>query len=470
MLTEINIDGMIGPTHHYGGLGVGNIASHAHRLQASNPRQAALEGLAKAKLVSELGILQFLWLPPQRPNLELLQSFGFRGSVHEQIKEAFLTAPRVLSAVFSGAFMWAANSATVTPAVDAQDNRYHFTPANLVSSLHRSYEALERKSDFGNTFSIVDIHHHHDPLPYCVSLRDEGAANHMRLSDPTGELGFNVFVYGEDDSPQAETHSQQNQEDRRTISRFLPRQTKLASETIARHHQLNPDTTFFLKQHPAAIAAGVFHNDVIATSHENVLLHHEFAFIDADEELNRLEKTFESRTGKPLIRVMVPNSTVSLEESVQSYLFNSQLLTPQLSGTNHQSSYKKSPRMIFLCPTQCQQTASVKRFLDAFIASSDNPVDEVRYVSVAQSMAGGGGPACLRLRVPADQRTLDQLPSFGRLTNELYDALLAVVEKHYPAHLTLESFCELDFLDHLKRIDLELERAYYGARSDHPKQ
>lgn len=463
MLIEINIDGMIGPTHHYGGLGVGNLASQSHSLQASNPRQAALEGLAKAKLVSELGIPQFVWLPPQRPNLKLLQSFGFRGSVHEQIKEAFMTAPRVLSAAFSSAFMWAANSATVTPAVDSLDNRYHFTPANLVSSLHRFNEAMERKSDLENTFSIFDFHQHHDPLPYCVSLRDEGAANHMRLSDPIGEMGFNIFVYGEDDSPQAGTHSAQSEEGRQAFKKFLPRQTKLASATIARHHRLNPDTTFFLKQHPAAIEAGVFHNDVIATSHENVLLHHEFAFIDADEELNRLERTFESRTGKQLIRVMVPNSTVSLEDSVQSYLFNSQLLTPQPSGSNLQSSHQKSPRLIFLCPMQCQQTASVKHFLDTFIASTDNPVDEVRYVSVGQSMAGGGGPACLRLRVSADQRTLDQLPPFGRLTNQLYDALVAVVEKHYPAHLTLESFCEVDFLDHLNRIDLELERAYYAV-------
>ena len=463
MLTEINIDGMIGPTHHYGGLGVGNLASLAHRYQASNPRQAALEGLAKAKLVSELGIPQFLWLPPKRPNTELLQSFSFLGSLHEQIKEAFVTAPRVLSAAFSGAFMWAANSATVTPAVDSRDGRYHFTPANLVSSLHRSHEAMERKSSIGNMFSDWEWHKVHEPLPSVVSLRDEGAANHMRLSDPTGELGFNVFVYGEDDTPQTATRLDQNHEERRASFKFFPRQTKLASETIARHHRLNPGTTFFLKQHPAAIEAGVFHNDVIATSHENVLLHHEFAFVDADEELNRLEKAFESRTGRPLIRVMVPNSLVSLEESVQSYLFNSQLLTPQPNGSDRQLSPVQSSRMVFLCPMQCQQTVSVKRFLDALLASSDNPVDEVRYVSVGQSMAGGGGPACLRLRVPADKRTLDQLPSFGHLTNALYDALVEVVEKYYPAHLTLESFCEVDFLEHLEKIDVALERAYYWA-------
>ena len=165
MLTEINIDGMIGPTHHYGGLGVGNLASQTHRDQISNPRQAALEGLAKAKLVSDLGIPQTIWLPPSRPKLELLQSLGFQGSPQEQILSAFETAPRVLSAAFSSAFMWAANSATVSPAVDTKDGCYHFTPANLISSLHRASEANERQSDFANTFSVIHFHRFHDPLP-----------------------------------------------------------------------------------------------------------------------------------------------------------------------------------------------------------------------------------------------------------------------------------------------------------------
>ncbi len=454
MLTEINIDGLIGPTHHYGGLGVGNLASLAHRDQISNPRQAALEGLAKAKLVSDLGIPQFVWLPPRRPNQQLLQSLGFSGQLNEQIAAAYQTAPRILSAAFSSAFMWVANSATVTPAADARDGRYHFTPANLISSLHRASEAIERKFGIANVFSIADWHLLHEPLPGITALRDEGAANHMRLSDSTGEIGFNIFVYGEDDSVDAKARDRDETDSNdQNSSVFMARQTKTASEAIARMHRLDPETTFFLRQHPKAISAGVFHNDVIATSNEGVLLHHELAFVDADAELARLEKVFAERVGKPLLRIVVSNDTLRLADAVKSYLFNSQLLTPQ-----SRSEESHSPRMVFVCPKQCQSIESADRLLKSFVADPSNPIDEVKFVAVGQSMAGGGGPACLRLRVPCDSRTLLQLPTIGRLSQRLYDDLAATIEKYYPDKVSLANFCDDRFMEHLEEIDVQLSK------------
>jgi succinylarginine dihydrolase len=44
---EVNFDGIVGPTHNYAGLSYGNVASMKHKLSASNPRRAALEGLEK---------------------------------------------------------------------------------------------------------------------------------------------------------------------------------------------------------------------------------------------------------------------------------------------------------------------------------------------------------------------------------------------------------------------------------------
>ena len=41
----------MGPTHNYGGLSVGNIASMAHEGNVANPRLAALEGLQKMRFV-----------------------------------------------------------------------------------------------------------------------------------------------------------------------------------------------------------------------------------------------------------------------------------------------------------------------------------------------------------------------------------------------------------------------------------
>src|SRR5439155_1154305 len=61
---EVNFDGLVGPTHSYAGLSYGNIASQAHRHAASNPKAAALEGLAKMKLLAGLGLRQAV-LPPR---------------------------------------------------------------------------------------------------------------------------------------------------------------------------------------------------------------------------------------------------------------------------------------------------------------------------------------------------------------------------------------------------------------------
>ena len=203
MWTELNIDALVGPTHHFGGLGVGNVASLDHQNQISHPRRAALEGLRKAELVAGLGVPQWVWLPPQRPCRNLLTDAGFTGNLEQQIKVAAEEAPRILAAAMSSAFMWAANSATVTPACDAADGCYHATPANLISSWHRASEAAERQADLEAffTFANQSTARVHRPLPPIVPLRDEGAANHMRLCDREGGTGFHVFVYGASEHP-----------------------------------------------------------------------------------------------------------------------------------------------------------------------------------------------------------------------------------------------------------------------------
>lgn len=44
---ELNMDGLVGPTHNYAGLAPGNIASLNYASVASNPQAAALQGLKK---------------------------------------------------------------------------------------------------------------------------------------------------------------------------------------------------------------------------------------------------------------------------------------------------------------------------------------------------------------------------------------------------------------------------------------
>lgn len=462
MRVEANIDALVGPTHHYGGIGVGNVASQAHASQPSRPRDAALEGLAKAEQVAELGIPQFVWLPPRRPRLDFLTQLGFEGleqtasgqavdpaAMRAGLQQALETAPRALSAAFSSAFMWAANSGTFTPDVDASDGKNHFTPANLVSSWHRAFEAEERWGDAraiwsataeGNSVESVV----HAPLPASVPLRDEGAANHMRLSDSSGMSGLNVFVHGwDEDSPESS-------------SSFFPRHTRAASEALSRLHKLDSKDVFFLQQHSAAISAGVFHNDVIATSHRNVLLHHELAFEESRETseiITNLEDRFRTKCGHELVRICITDEDFSLEEAVQSYFFNSQLLTPDSVSSTETTGSKASrisdsgQPMILLCPAQCERIEAVKSTIERLIASPNNPISKVIFVSLDQSMANGGGPACLRLRVPMDTR---RLATMGRESagNCLaanpanLAALRQVVQDRYPEELTLASLTE----------------------------
>ncbi len=226
MLIEANIDALVGPTHHYGGLGVGNVASLEHAGQVSNPREAALEGLQKASLIAGLGVPQFVWLPPIRPRFDLLENLGYHiqtstpGQLQQALERIRHESPRALSAAFSSAFMWAANAGTFSPAFDTNDGQNHFTPANLISSWHRGFEAEERAADLNKMFAPPASCVMHAPLAPILPLRDEGAANHMRLCAPAGGVGFNVFVYGA-------------QEGQSSASTLFPRQTLAACEAIA---------------------------------------------------------------------------------------------------------------------------------------------------------------------------------------------------------------------------------------------
>ena len=76
MLREINFDGIVGPSHNYAGLSPGNIASASHKGDASFPRAAALQGLAKMRANMALGLAQGFLLPLPRPNGSLLRELA----------------------------------------------------------------------------------------------------------------------------------------------------------------------------------------------------------------------------------------------------------------------------------------------------------------------------------------------------------------------------------------------------------
>jgi succinylarginine dihydrolase len=440
---EINLDGLIGPTHHFGGLGVENKASEQSQFQSSNPRGAALEGLNKMELVAGLGVPQFYLPPPSRPAWDWLATLGFRGTPRDILKRCYEEAPRLLSAAFSSSFMWTANAATFAASCDSDSGDAVFKVANLSANLHRSIEATEREAQLRLMFRNVPRVRIEEPLFGSSPLRDEGAANVMRLCARDGSQGVYVFVYGEDESAKQSI-----------VRRRKPRQTRLACELVARSLGLQTSDIVMACQTVEAIDAGVFHNDVIATSHESLLLYHESAFQESERVIQAIQERYAQRTGqelKPreirnptrergeLISFCVRNSELTLTEAVDSYLFNSQIVTDR----------EGQWRMI--APDQCRRSSSVQNVLRRLQATVPQ-LAGIEYVSLDQSMANGGGPACLRLRASLTADQLHSMETAMRIDAESIDRLAGLIKSRYPEKLNLGDLAEYDFARECEEI------------------
>jgi succinylarginine dihydrolase len=384
MLVEINFDGIIGPSHNYAGLSLGNLASQRNAGEISQPRAAALQGIDKMRSNLALGLAQGIFVPHARPNRAWLAELG------TDIDHADTA---LAANALSASAMWAANAATVSPGPDSTDGKCHLTVANLRTMPHRSHEwpgtLAQLLVAFGASGFAV-----HGPVP--TAFGDEGAANHMRLAPAHGAPGVEVFVYGVSGGA------------------FPARQHVEASKAIARRHGLDPERTVFAQQSEEAIAAGAFHNDVVAVANERVLFAHEKAFADKAALVGQLERLVPS-----FEYVEVADAEVPLADAIRSYLFNAQLVT--LPGGE----------MTLVAPTECRETASVWAWIERHLAGN-GPIRRVEIVDVRQSMANGGGPACLRLRVVADPATVD--PRFLADDGKL-DRIADVVRATWPVEI-----------------------------------
>jgi len=425
---EVNFDGLVGPTHNYAGLSHGNVASMSHRGVVSRPREAALQGLEKMKALADLGLQQAVLPPHERPNTGALRAFGFTGTDAQVLKAAHSQAPGLLSACSSASNMWVANAATIAPSADTMDGRVHLTTANLVSKLHRSLEPTQTERTLRAIFADAARFAVHPAVPGAQGMGDEGVANHMRFAPEHSQRGLHCFVYGHSALATKRKAS--------TPQRFASRQALEASEAVARLSLLRDDQLAFVHQHPAAIDAGVFHNDVIAVSNENVLFYHEQAFANTPRVITELRRRYSLlHQGAELITIKVPAARVPIAAAVKSYLFNSQLVTIAPG------------EMALIAPSDCCETPVVKEFLDHVLSSAHTPVRQVHYFDLRQSMHNGGGPACLRLRVVLTVAEIAALPP-GVLINDLtYTRLVAWVNKHYRETLTHGELADPKLLD-----------------------
>jgi len=433
---EVNFDGLVGLTHHYAGLSFGNEASTKHRYQVSNPKLAALQGLRKMKALSDAGFAQALIPPQERPNVQALRLLGFSGTDEQVVEKAWRQAPHLLSAASSASSMWVANAATVCPSADALDGKVHLTVANLNNKFHRASEAPTTERLLRAIFRDETRFAVHPALAQVAMFGDEGAANHNRLGGDYGGPGIQLFVYGREESGGL------------IPARYPARQTLEASQAVARVNQVNPKQVIFAQQNPAVIDQGVFHNDVIAVSNQQVLFCHEQAFLHQQDVLGELRAKVPG-----FIAIEVPASEVSVQDAVQTYLFNSQLLS------------REDGSMTLVLPEESRQHEGVWRYLNALLAAR-NPISELKVFDLRESMANGGGPACLRLRVVLTEAERQAVNPAVMMNDALFETLTRWVEKHYRDRLTQADLADpqllregREALDELTRL-LDLGSVY----------
>ena len=405
---EANFDGLVGPTHNYAGLSIGNVASLNNAKDVSNPKDAAKQGLKKMKALHDMGLKQGVLAPQERPDLSALRRLGFTGTDANVLEQAAKKAPQVLRAVYSASSMWTANAATVSPSADAADNKVHFTPANLTNKFHRSLEPETSGRILKAMFNDEAHFAHHKHLPDNDHFGDEGAANHTRFCGEYDEAGVELFVYGRhafDSSKPAPT-------------KFPARHTYEACEAVARLHQLDDSGVVYMQQNPNVIDQGVFHNDVISVGNKNVLFYHEQAFLNTEAGFDEIKRKFAAKSNKDFHFIKVANSQVSVDEAVKTYLFNTQLVD---IGNDE---------MAIIAPMECQENSSVSRYFEELV-TLNTPIKKVHYFDVKQSMRNGGGPACLRLRVALNEQELKATNQNVLMSDELFATLNNWVDAHY---------------------------------------
>lgn len=406
-MPEANFDSIVGPTHNYAGLSRGNVASMSHRGEVSRPRRAALQGLAKMRLLHDLGVCQGVLPPQSRPAVEVMRELGYGGSDREVVERVGREDPVLLARTSSASAMWAANAGTVSSSDETVDGRVHLSVANLRTMFHRLIEAPQTERTLRAVFPDESKFEVHAALPNSPLFGDEGAANHTRLhsrgSSPDGAAGVDLFVHGTFEG------------DGEPPRRYPARQTLEASKAIARRHGLDPTRVVHARQSNAAIDGGVFHNDVIAVGSGPVLLHHTLAFEDTEGTIASIR----SALGDSFRAVEIRDDRVSLEDAVGSYLFNSQLVETPDHGR------------VLVAPQESYDNGRVRRQIDDLVEDPEIPIDAVRFVDLRESMRNGGGPACLRLRVPLTEREWEAVAPGCRFSVELHERLESWVVRHY---------------------------------------
>lgn len=408
-MVEVNFDGLVGPTYN-DGLSAG-VAPSQRSGSVTNPRAAALAGLAKIRLGRSLGLVQGVLPPHPRPNLTWLRRVGFGGDDAAVLRGAAAGDGMWLRLCSNPSSMWAANAATASPSSDTRDGRVHLVPANLQHMLHRAQEAEVTHAVLSAIFRDERRFAVHTPLPAVPQLGDEGAANTLRLKVGS-RPAVHVLAWGRGAYARAAS------------ARFPARQTVEASQAVARLLEVDPGQVVFPQQNPDGIDAGATHTDILAVAHGSLLLIHELAFRDFEGVMQDLRR----RLGSGLQVAVARSTELPVQDAISTSVFGGQFFG--LPGG----------QVGMLVAAEARENEAARAYLDRLVA--EGHVAEVRVVDLRGAMRHGGGPASLRLRVPLTEE--EQAALGGRvLVDEALDQeLIAWVETHYRDRLAPDDLAD----------------------------
>jgi len=148
---------------------------------------------------------------------------------------------------------------------------------------------------------------------------------------------------------------------------------------------------------------------------------HELAFENPDETYADIKRQMPEAE-----IVIVPADRISLADAIQSYVFNAQLVTLADGG------------MALILPSEAEENPRVWGWLTEMVAGN-GPIRKLVPVDVRQSMANGGGPACLRLRVVANPATVD---SRFMADEAKLDQISTIVSDHWPESITPDELAD----------------------------
>jgi succinylarginine dihydrolase len=126
-----------------------------------------------------------------------------------------------------------------------------------------------------------------------------------------------------------------------------------------------------------------------------------------------------------------------LDDAIKTYFFNSQIVTASEAGKT---------TWTILCPVQVQRNPVTHQLVKRLCA--EQVFHAVHFVDLGQSMNGGGGPACLRLRVPLSEQELASVPASALWTENRDSALRDIISDRYPSELKLADLANPEICQH----------------------